>query len=61
MLVFGKKHVFVTVPGLSQNGTGLFFCSTQEKQNNNNNKNNNMSVAKKLKVNVASHCGICKQ
>jgi hypothetical protein len=20
------------VPGLSQNGTGLFFCSTQEKQ-----------------------------
>jgi hypothetical protein len=60
MLVFGKKHVFVTVPGLSQNGTGLFFCSTQKKQNNNN-KKNNMSVAKKLKVNVASHCGICKQ
>jgi len=60
MLVFGKKHVFVTVPGLSQNGTGLFFCSTQEKQNNNN-KKKNTSVAKKLKVNVASHCGICKQ
>jgi hypothetical protein len=59
MLVFGKKHVFVTVPGLSQNGTGLFIGSTQEKQNNNNKKN--MSMAKKLKVNVASHCGICKQ
>jgi hypothetical protein len=51
------------VPGLSQNGTGLFFGSTQKKQNNNNKKknNNNMSVAKKLKINVASHCGICKQ
>jgi hypothetical protein len=59
MLVFGKKHVFVTVPGLSQNGTGLLFGSTQEKQNNNNKKN--MSMAKKLKVNVASHCGICEQ
>jgi hypothetical protein len=47
------------VPGLSQNGTGLLFGSTQEKQNNNNKKN--MSMAKKLKVNVASHCGICKQ